>query len=226
MPIQTVQEAQAIENKIAIRIDKLEREIDEVGKTAAADFTAIAEGAEVQPGVLAQLSAQLHVLREAQESAANAVMKARRMTAARAVVDRVDSALPLLAEREALGREAAVAIEALADTLIKLGENGRALLPAVRRGRGVETATNKGFVVFDASVLHTEHLQRLVNIHLMKRVLGWRYDEAPPHFFTFDQGVIGANGELRQEVGLLLEAVSPNDIAEIRAHQLQHIQEA
>lgn len=225
MPIQTVEQAEAIQNKLAIRIDQLEREIDDASKTSAADYAALAEGADVQADTLANLQAQLQILREAYAAAELGTSRARQLEVGRLIVNRTDEAHSLLSQREEWGREVSDALDVVADLLLKLDQNSHRLVPAIRRGRGAETATPAGFVVFDPTVLRIDHLQRLVNIHLMKRVRGWRYDEAPPHLFTFAEGTSGANGELRQEINLLLDALPAEDLAAIRAEQTLSIPE-
>jgi hypothetical protein len=217
--IQTVVEAQAVEHRLATRIDKIEREIDAASSKAAQDFAALAEGAPVNSGNLAALQAELTVLEVAHKSALEGIKKAARLEKAQVILERHDKAQHLLEARAALGKRASEALDAACAVLDELRENGNALVPAVGRSRGVESAGPKGFNVFDARLLDFSHVQHLLNIHLKARVLGWKYDTAPTRCFLLDTGISDANSQLRQELDLLFGGVADEDVAAIRAAQ-------
>jgi hypothetical protein len=220
--IQTPEEARAIESRLTIRIDKLEREIDAVAKAAASDIEALAGDSPVDSTELTTLKAELQILEAALANAKDAVTRADRLQVAKVIIARRDKANGLMAARLALAKQTSDALDGVAALLHALQANTHALNPEIRRERGKDSATPEGYRAHSRSLLGPDHVQKLVESHFQRTVPGWRYEGNDAVYATsFAQGMQEAHVQHVADLDILLGTVQPADLKAIRAEQAE-----
>lgn len=224
--IQTVQQAQAIENRLSVRRDALLAKIDDATQDAASDFEALADGAAVDTGAVVAMKAELQVLDEALEKAREGVETAQRLQSAREEIERREKLLAHLAERADLANKVSQLLDAVADHFCKLAMNGRTVVAVardnarVKRDKNSHALSPKGYVVFDTSSLtDPNQLHHALQLHMALRVPGWRYDYLPPYGgLEFSEAMAGVASTLMEELDVVADiSVSPADEKLIRA---------
>lgn len=206
------------------RYAEFEREIVKAEDRLSDGFQAVADGDDVPTEVhqeLANLLAKKMALKSMLTKAEAVCETAKRRVFARGVMEISARMRGLVARRNELAAQAAKNLDVVAEVLWALIQNGEEMMGTFRGLRGTNMQTDKGVIAWDIGALGTgEHLQHLLQLHMTRRVKGWRYANTPPYGGpTFDVGVRDANaallGEWNQLMGL--DALLRDDVAAVNA---------
>ncbi len=224
--IQTVTEAEAIENKLSIRIDALERRIDEATSLVASDVTGLAEGKAINTEEITRLHAELQVLMGAHESAQRAVVRAQHLSGVRATLERKERLAGLMQQGNSLAGEISSRLDDVAEFLAQLELKGREIVATL--GHHKDKLGPYGYVAIDpTTLLRAPGLAVMLDGHLATLVPRWRVTRGDAHPRTFKASVAAELGTIQNELETLGGfQVSPDDEQLVRADMLRSGPEA
>jgi ribosomal protein L34 len=208
------------------QLASIDREIEQAEAAIGSNYRKLAGGAKIPAADetgLQTLIVRRRGMHAALTAARDALAVAERRQKARSVLATAAAARAFLVERDALGAKAEALLDQVVGVLHELEANGRDLMQAMRRERGRDTLTPAGYIASEVlDMAAPQHLQRLAEIHLTRK-LGWWHYELMPIFgaLNFGPSLAAASNILRSEFDLLtgIDMLDPSDIAAINAEQ-------